>query len=169
MSASVQTSYIRDDAGIFHCPYCDKKTEKQNTMYYHVKKNHLQDYKYVCNLCEGESRKFVQRSAYLQHMANSHPDDAISEGTENPYVGVSFGCPCCDHSAKTKANVIIHYARTHCKEWIPSFTKGIHCKGCEKEFGSSTAYLYHSVSCIKPMPEDCEKHLAAIAKSTPSS
>lgn len=84
-------------------------------------------------------------------MAVLHPEDA-KEGTDNPYVGVSFTCPypeCCQ-TAKTKANILVHFARTHCKEWIPVFAK--ECKQCSKSFASSTAYFYHAPTCC-PAPE----------------
>jgi hypothetical protein len=158
---STTTNYIRDEQGNFQCPFCEKKSEKQNTMYYHIKKNHHQDYKYICPHCPGEARKFVQRSAYLQHLANGHPDEAAP--TNNPYIGVSYSCPCCEHTAKTKANILIHYARTHCKDWIPPFTKGMNCKSCDKQFASSTAYLYHAVQCIPPSSEsNASCHFAAL-------
>ena len=154
------TTYIRDESGAFLCPHCDKKCEKQNTMYYHIKKNHQQDFKFVCEHCtEG---RFVQKSAYLQHIAVNHPECADEE--ENPYASISFSCPHegCDHHAKTKANIIVHFARTHCRDWIPTYSKKGCCKGCDKEFASSTAYLYHAVNCIKPIPENYAAMLADI-------
>lgn len=121
-------------------------------MYYHVKKTHLQEFKFTCEHCT-EHRGFVQKSAYLQHLATAHAN--LSEekdgGAENPYVGACFRCPFdnCDHSAKTKANVIVHFTRTHCKEFIPAYAKTEACKMCEKTFASSTAYFYHSAACFK--------------------
>jgi hypothetical protein len=161
--ASAPTTYIRDESGAFVCPHCDKKCDKQNTMYYHIKKNHQQDFKFVCEHCP--DGKFVQKSAYLQHIATNHPECADEEA--NPYASVSFSCPHegCDHSAKTKANIVVHFARSHCKDWIPAYSKKDCCKGCEKEFASSTAYLYHAVGCIKPVPEHYAAMLAEIRPS----
>jgi hypothetical protein len=154
-SSATESMYVRDDSGIFHCQYCPKTSVKQNTMYYHVQTKHIQEYRFTCEHCD--NKKFVQKCAYLQHMANAHPEHAAktADGMENPYVSASFTClsPDCKHTAKTKANMIVHFARTHCKDWIPAFAKDTPCKGCEKVFASSTAYLYHSVQCIKPIPE----------------
>ena len=164
----MMTTYIRDESGVFLCPHCDKKCDKQNTMYYHIKKNHRQDFKFVCEHCtEG---KFVQKSAYLQHVATNHPDVAEADKEANPYASISFSCPHegCDHSAKTKANIVVHFARTHCKDWIPTYSKKDCCKGCDKEFASSTAYLYHAVACIKPVPAHCAAMLAEIRSATAS-
>jgi hypothetical protein len=153
MSSSVK--YIKNDAGHYQCPHCDKTCEKQNTMYYHIKKNHSEDFKFTCPHCE-ESKHFVQKSAYLQHLASTHPDLAEED---NPYLTVEFKCPTCDHTAKTKANILVHYARTHARDWIPTFeksaeTKKCACKGCQKEFPSSTGYYYHAVGCgnLGPTP-----------------
>lgn len=149
MSAA-SSKYIRNEAGHFVCPHCDKVTEKQNTMYYHVKKNHTKDLPFECKKCS-DAPRFLQKSSYLHHLATIHPEDAHSTDVgENPYAGVSYSCPAegCDHNTHTKANLLIHYARTHCKDWIPGYNKGSACSGCKKEFNSSSAYLYHSISCL---------------------
>lgn len=144
---ATESYYSKLATGEFQCKYCDKRSAKQNTMYYHVQTKHIQDFKYVCPHCP--EKKFVQKGSYLQHIAQAHPEDAEEE---NPYVGVSYEChfPGCNQSAKTKANALVHFARTHCKEWIPAYTKDTACK-CEKQFSSSTAYFYHAVTCI-PAP-----------------
>jgi hypothetical protein len=146
---SIGSKYIKNAEGHFVCPHCEKVTEKQNTMYYHVKKNHTKDLPFQCKKCS-DAPRFLQKSSYLHHLATIHPEDADTEEGENPYVGVSFTCPAseCAHSTHTKANLLIHYARTHCKAWIPSFSKGSVCGGCKKEFNSSSAFLYHSISCL---------------------
>ncbi len=147
---STGSKYIKNADGHFVCPDCGKVTEKQNTMYYHIKKNHAKDLPFECKKCEGCPR-FLQKSSYLHHLATIHPDDADCESGSNPYAGVSYTCPCgdCDHSTHTKANLLIHYARSHCKAWIPSFSKSASaCSGCKKEFNSSSAYLYHAIGCL---------------------
>ena len=144
MSAS---KYIKNEDGHFVCPHCEKVCPKQNTMYYHVKKNHTQDLPFQCKKCDDEPR-FLQKSSYLHHLATHHPKDAAPDGGANPYVGVKFNCPSCTHTTHTKANMLIHYARTHCKDWIPSFTKSSACKSCAKTFKSSSAYLYHAIGCL---------------------
>jgi len=141
------TKYIRNAAGHFVCPHCEKVTEKQNTMYYHIKKNHEKDLPYSCKLCDAEPR-FLQKSSYLHHLATSHPDHC--DGEENPYAGIKFSCPFegCTHSTHTKANLQIHFARNHCKSWIPTYTKDTTCTVCKRDFNSSSAYLYHCISCL---------------------
>jgi len=144
--------YTKTDAGEFQCKYCDKVTKKQNTMYYHVQTKHVQDFKFVCGHCT--DKKFVQKSAYLQHLAQAHPD--VAEEEENPYANVSYACahPGCDQIAKTKANILVHYARTHGKSWIPAYAKDSACKCCEKTFASSTAYFYHAVTTFEVPSEE---------------
>jgi hypothetical protein len=145
-SSSSEPSYTKLDSGVFQCCFCDKQCAKQNTMYYHVQSKHLQEFKYSCTHCEG--KQFVQKSAYLQHMAINHP--TVTAVDENPYMGVTFACtdPGCDQTFKTKANMLVHFARSHCQAWIPAYNKGICCKGCSKEQKSSTAYFYHALTCI---------------------
>jgi hypothetical protein len=154
----MSSNYIRLDNGHFQCPHCPKVCEKQNTMYYHVKSTHLQDFKFTCGYCEdSKDRRFVQKSAYYQHLATCHPDcREVTEGDAGKYGGVHYACPFpdCEHGTKTKANTLVHFARNHCREWIPAYDKEAGCRGCQKVFASSTAYLYHALSCIKPVPEE---------------
>lgn len=141
------SKYIKNADGHYVCPHCDKVTEKQNTMYYHIKKSHLDDLPFECKKCEDHPR-FLQKSLYLKHLAAVHPTEAVPEGMEaNPYVGVAYACPGCAHSASTKANLLIHYARAHCAAWIPSWSRTTACVGCAKVFNSSSAYLYHCATC----------------------
>jgi len=139
--------YVRNAQGQFVCPHCDKITEKQNTMYYHIKKIHDQDLPFECTHCP-VNPKFLQRSGYLHHMATIHADITIGEA--NPYAGVSFVCPepDCGHSTHTKSNMIIHYARSHCKTWVPTYAKDTACTSCNKTYASSSAYLYHAPTCF---------------------
>lgn len=161
------TKYIRTADGQFQCPHCDKKCEKQNTMYYHITKNHLQNFKFICEFCPSESpMKFVQKSAYQQHLATKHSEKIAETTTEsadkNPHVGVCRKCPGCDYSTRTKGNLFVHYAREHAKEWIPKYTKDTPCIGCNKQYPSSSAYLYHAIACIKPVPENHANMLSLI-------
>lgn len=146
MSTS-EKKYVRNEEGKFVCPHCDKITEKQNTMYYHIKKIHDKDLPFECTLCD--DTKFLQRSGLLHHMATIHTDIAKKES--NPYVDISFTCPdtSCGHKTHTKSNLLIHYVRTHGKSWIPAFTKESPCTGCQRTFASSSAYLYHCVTCFQ--------------------
>jgi transcription elongation factor Elf1 len=153
-AANSKSKYIRNQNGDYACPHCNKISPNQNTMYYHIKKQHSQDLPYQCSRCTN-APKFLQRSSYLHHMATIHSDDlklkekeAALVGESNPYAESSFSCPSCDHKTHTKANIQIHFARLHCKEWIPSFTKDEACEGCNRTFRSSSAYLYHSMTCF---------------------
>lgn len=144
------SKYVRNDAGHFVCPHCSVVKEKQNTMYYHIKKNHEKDFPFECTHCDTHP-KFLQKSAYLHHLATMHADIPDPEGEKNPYAGIEFSCPSdgCEHTTHTKANMMIHYIRNHCKDWIPSFAKGAACTCCKGEFGSSSAYYYHAAQCFK--------------------
>lgn len=150
----VTDKYVKNSEGKFVCPHCNKVEEKQNTMYYHIKSIHEQDFPYECKQCDSNPR-FLQRSALLHHLATKHPNSPhLSEHEVNPYAGINFQCPTCEHTSHTKANTLIHYARSHCKDWIPTFTKNIGCTGCNKAFASSSAYLYHSVACLRNQAPD---------------
>lgn len=148
--APLTSKYMRNETGEFVCPHCPKVCEKQNTMYYHIKKNHTNDLPYKCEKCVGTPR-FLQKSAYLHHCARVHPEISSTDSEKNPYAGVTVACPAtgCSHSTHTKANILIHYARNHCKEWIPAYSKSAACAGCSKTFASSSAYLYHALTCLK--------------------
>jgi len=152
------SKYVRNNDGHYVCPHCNEVKEKQNTMYYHIKKQHSQDLPFQCNRC-ATCPKFLQRSSYLHHLATIHSDNLKLNDKEkeligdsiNPFAKVSFKCPSdgCEHNTHTKANLLIHYARTHAKEWIPVFAKGSACEGCQGSFPSSSAYLYHSIGCFR--------------------
>jgi hypothetical protein len=164
--ATATTKYIKNEAGHYVCPHCDKVTEKQNTMYYHIKKNHAADLPFECTKCE-DCPKFLQKTTYLHHLATIHPEDATpAKGVANPYAGVTVHCPSCDHNTHTKANMLIHFARVHCKEWIPAYTKSTPCTHCMKTFGSSSAYLYHAISCLSYLAPKEHMDLAARIRST---
>ena len=117
--------YIRNDKGDFVCGHkdCGKVFSKQNTMFYHLKR-HANDFAYNCATC---NKGFLQKSAYLQHMASLHTEtkevDVNGEKLLNPYNGVTYNCPCCDYKGRTKANSLIHYARLHADDWIPAYSK----------------------------------------------
>jgi hypothetical protein len=178
--------YTKNDAGQFVCTHkgCTKTCSRQNTMYYHVMR-HRNEFSYKCADCD---KGFIQKSAFLHHMAAIHPgndtiripnkdanatalknaivsEDPLPVGNEdekvngnstnnndikikNPYEGQTFTCPCCKHETRTKANALVHYARLHAKDWIPTYNKDNGCTHCKKKFGSIAAYLYHCTGCI---------------------
>lgn len=147
-SNAIQSKYTRNSEGCFVCPYCNEVKRKQNTMHYHIRREHEQDLPFQCKQCDNQP-KFLQKSSYLHHLATSHKENPHpSENEKNQYATIMFNCPSCEHSTHTKANTIIHFARSHCP-WIPSYVKNEPCKGCKKVFQSSSAYLYHATSCLK--------------------
>ena len=155
--------YIRNEDGHFVCPHCSIVEEKQNTMLYHIESKHEHKFRFECTRCDA-GPKFLQRCTYLHHLATVHPENPhISETELNPYAGVQYSCPDCAHTTHTKANLLIHYARSHAKLWIPSFAKGAPCTCCNREFASSSAYLYHAVNCFKTVaPETQARAIMAI-------
>lgn len=150
ISTTFTRKYQRDEAGLYICPHCDVREVHQNTMYYHIKGIHEKDFPFECACCEGEKPRFLQRCSWLQHLATRHPETPHPSETEkNPYADVHFDCPACKHQTHTKANLLIHFARTHSKDWIPAFDKSVSaCTGCKKECKSSTAYLHHAIKCF---------------------
>ena len=127
-------TYNRNDAGLFTCPYCDKITTRQNTMFYHLKK-HAGILDYKCSV-SGCTKAFIQKSGLQQHMKQVHPS------IENQPL---LNCPDCSHSCRMKPNMDIHIARKHSPH-IPVYTGT--CEGCKKSFKSATAYYYHAVLCF---------------------
>ena len=135
------TKYVRNNAGQYTCPHCDKVTDRQNTMYYHIKK-HLGNLDYPCTV-PGCTKAFIQKGALQQHVAQAHP--AVVD-TENPYANQIHTCtePGCKHTCRMKANLQIHMARKH-SPWIPIYSGT--CVGCVRPFASATAYYYHAWTC----------------------
>lgn len=149
MNSTTSTNkYLKNADGDFVCPHCKVVKKKQNTMHYHIKRQHEQNFPYECKQCE-DSPKFLQKSSYLHHLATNHPENPHpSEKDKNQYATVQFSCPSCTHTTHTKSNIAIHFVRTHCS-WIPPYAKEEACSNCKKEFRSSSAYLYHAFTCYK--------------------
>ena len=154
--------YAKDAEGLYMCPHCDIKEVHQNTMFYHIKGVHEKDFPFECAHCP--ETRFLQRCSWLHHLATQHPNNPHPSAVElNPYAGKEVHCPSCDMTSHTKGNVEIHYARSHCKDWIPVFTKGKACEGCNKVWKSSSAYLHHAMRCFKDKaPESHAKTLSLI-------
>ena len=148
-----KTKYHRNEAGQFVCPECDKVTDRQNTMFYHLKK-HAGDLSYKCTEV-GCDRAFIQKSGLQQHVAQAHPN---IKDANNPYSNQIYSCtePGCEHTSRMKANLLIHIARKH-SPWIPAYSSI--CTGCVKSFASATAYYYHATTCsgLKTSEKTSEK------------
>ena len=155
--------YVKNNEGNYVCPHqsCTKITTKQNTMYYHIMKNHSTTLPFQCNRC-ANTPQFLQKSGYMNHLATRHADnikltdkekEVLGGITENPVAAVSFKCPSpgCTQKTHTKSNMLIHYARTHARDWIPSYVRGESCKRCHNLYASSSAYLYHTLACYNTL------------------
>jgi uncharacterized C2H2 Zn-finger protein len=138
-------NYTKNAAGDYMCAFCDKTSTKQNTMFYHIQKNHVEEPQHPCDHCE---MGFVQKSSWLRHLANKHPESPHPTGEINPYVDQRFCCGACDREPmRTKQGLYVHYVRTHCKE-VPEWESGQGCSRCDKVYNSAGAYLYHVPKCF---------------------
>ena len=146
--ARMTMTYIRNDKGEFVCPECNVIKARQNTMFYHMKK-HIGEMRHACTE-PGCGKAFIQKSGLQQHMMQMHSPENV----------VPLSCPCCDHTCKMKANLLIHIGRKHGGDWIPSMDAGS-CTGCKKLFSSPTAYYYHAVQCFQA-PSNIAEFLSPI-------
>jgi hypothetical protein len=164
-TSTTTRKYVKDADGKYVCPHCPVKEVNQNPMFYHIKGVHEKDFPFECAHCPTETR-FLQRCSWLHHLATKHPKTPHPSETDlNPYAGKDYACPAasCELKSHMKGNVLIHYARTHCKDWIPAFAKKTPCEGCSKTYSSSSAYLHHAMKCFKKRaPEDHAKTLSLI-------
>jgi len=134
------SKYQKNDAGLYVCPHCSETKARSNTMYYHILSKHSNEVKHACPVA-GCGKGFIQKSGLTQHMNQVH---------SNLVDATVFECPCCDHTARQKPNVVIHIGRKHGDDWIPRAVGSgvVCCKGCSKEFQSPTSYYYHAVTCF---------------------
>jgi hypothetical protein len=142
-------TYYKNADGHFVCPECNVVKIRQNTMHYHMKK-HTGVYEHVCEC----GKEFLHKSGLSQHKLQAHPAPDASV----------WDCPCCNHTSKMKANLMIHIGRKHGSGWIPNFTEA-GCSGCKKTFSSVTAYYYHAVKCFTA-PNNITEHLKAMDVAT---
>ena len=91
-------------------------------------------------------------------MRFKHPDE-LEENTV-------FECPFdCDFTSPAKGNCIIHMIRVHFQEELQQImfpqagTKNILCGGCQKEFKSNSAFIYHCKNCLD-LSEETQKNEA---------
>ena len=139
------SKYIKNDNGDFVCPSCDVVKKNQNTMYYHMKK-HEGKLQYECDICK---KDFVQRSSLELHKISKH---------KNLPKEHMFACPFddCTFESITKANRRIHCLRKHFKDEVELILENNHCKTCDVQFQSPTAFYYHAADCISVSPLKAE-------------
>lgn len=144
--------YIKNEDGNFVCPSCNVIKEKQNTMYYHMKK-HEGKLPFVCDIC---TKDFMQKTSLELHKISKHKiqDNELLEKFKCIFTN-------CDFEAITKANRRIHCMRKHCKEEVCNIMNEIvdtdnnsiyTCITCTKRFTNNTGFYYHAIHCISPTP-----------------
>ncbi len=153
--AKPASAYTQNEKGEYVCPDCGITKNRKNTMFYHMK-THTGEKRYICTE-PGCDKAFVQKSGLTQHMRQVHPE---------PMTNVSHACPCCDHTAAIKSNLLIHIGRKHGSGWIPALEGNGTCNGCARYFASPTAYFYHAISCFEaPAPIRKALDLCTITKA----
>lgn len=139
------SKYIRNETGQFVCPTCGVTKEKQNTMYYHMKR-HEEEMPHTCGICK---KGFLQRQTLELHMRSKHADAPEK-------VSKAYACPHadCEFSAHTKGNCRTHYYRVHCGLEVAEIlyhdkeAGTIECVGCDRTFSSLGLFYYHCSECI---------------------
>ena len=146
--------YTKNVEGDFVCPHCQFTAKNQSTMHYHMKK-HSNDLKFDCRHCD---KTFLQKSSLLVHMRFKHAQELREE--------TAFACPFdCDFTSPVKGNCVIHIIRVHFQDELKEImhpqadTKTVMCSGCDKEFKSNSAFIYHCKHCLN-LTADTEKNLA---------
>jgi hypothetical protein len=155
MTTVTKMTYVRNEKGQFVCPECGDIKERQNTMFYHMKK-HAGEMAHICKE-PGCGKAFIQKSGLQQHAMQAHPIEGAPV----------WNCPCCDHTCKMKANLIIHIGRKHGEGWIPPPSADGACTGCKRSFSSVTAYYYHAVQCFHAnASDDIVEKLAMVTETS---
>ena len=132
--------YIKNDQGLYVCGICNQTKRLQSTMHYHLKK-HEGKLPFECTAC---NKGFLHASTLELHKKAQHQKEQER----------LFKCPfrdCPYEGTLTKANLMIHYVRKHCKEEAAKlFSRDTStCVKCEKVCKSMTAFHYHAVSCLE--------------------
>ena len=146
--------YIRDEHGMFVCPTCGITRKHQSTMHYHMKK-HEEDLQIKCKICQKE---FIHAQALKTHMDARHSKEKKTK---------EFACPVrdCPFESTNKGNCRTHFMRMHCAKETAEIldrdleTGAISCTSCGSEFGSLSAFYYHSVLCIDLASTDARAKL----------
>lgn len=131
--------YIKNDNGSYVCPNCNIVKKNQNTMYYHMKK-HDGKLDFECNIC---AKEFLQKSALALHMSARHKTKEVVD---------MYKCivPNCEFESLTKGNRRTHCMRKHFKlETDALLEENNTCSCCKESFPSTSAFYYHSISCVK--------------------
>jgi transcription elongation factor Elf1 len=147
-SSHIEYNPVKDEEGrilYFLCPVCGIAKNKQNTMYYHVKK-HLEEKDFKCGSCD---KAFLNKQGLETHMAARHPATSTAKR--------DYECPFedCTFSSTTKGNVRTHCMRKHFSEECSALlerdsdTGSVSCDACKDRFKSLPAFFYHAIRCIK--------------------
>lgn len=148
ISNDTASRYIRNEDGHFVCPTCGIVKEKQNTMYYHMKR-HEKELPHACKFCK---KGFLQKQTLDLHIKSKH-SSTTDKDYECPFDG-------CEFSSHTKGNCKIHFFRTHCSEELDELllvdkdNEIISCIACDREFKSLGLFYYHCGDCLGTLPED---------------
>ena len=152
--STMPIKYTKNTDGYFVCPNCQVTMKNQSSMHYHMK-THLIEMNYECKHCD---KSFLQKQSLVVHMRFKHPTE-IKEM-------IAFECPFeCDFKSPVKGNCVIHIIRVHFQDELKEImhpqadTKMIFCSGCDEEFKSNSAFIYHAKKCID-LNEKSEKNMA---------
>ena len=149
----MSSKYTKNDEGMFVCPNCDAVKKNQNTMYYHMKK-HEGKLPFECDICK---KDFVQKSSLELHKLSKHKN--LKEEVHD-YECVFDNCK---FTSLTKANRRIHCLRKHFQTEVDSILgDNLCCTNCTVSFQSSTAFIYHALSCIRTEDVSKQNKLNAI-------
>ena len=154
--------YIKNADGLYVCPACGETKKLQSTMHYHMKR-HEGKLPFECTTCK---KQFLHASTLELHRKAQHQKEEER----------MFKCPMADCTYKgtlTKANLLIHYVRKHCKEEAAAAlcskgTTAISCSHCDKSCNSMTAFHYHIAGCIDVKDVLRRTHLNNFLGLTPS-
>jgi DNA-directed RNA polymerase subunit RPC12/RpoP len=153
-SKSNRMIYIRDEHGHFVCPTCGITKKNQSTMHYHMKTHDI-SMEFVCKTCHKE---FIHAQALKIHTEARHGKAKKTK---------EHGCPIrdCPFESGNKGNCRTHFMRIHCAKETGDIlernleTGGINCTNCGGEFGSLSAFYYHTVMCVDLLASDARAKL----------